>query len=140
MNKIQGRVTISKYASKQDVIIRNEELLQQYLTERWNFPITRLYSKVQYSEGEYKLENHYCQGRNKDYQYDLEKTLEPIHASSFNIKSDYPRSFYNCKFYIAVKELIIEWEDYQAEIAGYVYCKACENLKIQMAPSSFFVL
>ena len=26
------------------------------------------------------------------------------------------------------KELIIEWEDYQAGIAEYVYCKACEDL------------
>ena len=36
--------------------------------------------------------------------------------------------FSDWKFYIAVKELIIEWEDYQAEIEGYVHCKACEDL------------
>ena len=64
--------------------------------------------------------------------------IHPIHVSSFT--KTLARLFSLGKFYIAVKELIIEWEDYQAEIAGYVYCKACENLKIQMAPSSFFVL
>ena len=36
--------------------------------------------------------------------------------------------FSDWKFHIAVKELIIEWEDYQAEFAGYVHCKACEDL------------
>ena len=30
--------------------------------------------------------------------------------------------------FFAVKELIIEWEDYQAEIAGYVHCNAREDL------------
>ena len=29
------------------------------------------------------------------------------------------------KFYIAVKELIIEWKDCQSEFVGYVHCDAC---------------
>ena len=52
--------------------------------------------------------------------------IHPIHVSSFT--KTLVRLFSLGKFYIAVKELIIEWEDYQAEIAGYVYCKACEDL------------
>ena len=29
------------------------------------------------------------------------------------------------KFYIALKELIIEWKDIQSELVGYVHCDAC---------------
>ena len=32
------------------------------------------------------------------------------------------------KFHIAVKELIIEWQDYQAEVSGYIHCQSCEDL------------
>ena len=38
------------------------------------------------------------------------------------------------KFYIAVKELIIEWEDSQSEFAGYIHCDACfeaDNLDVE---------
>lgn len=31
------------------------------------------------------------------------------------------------KYYIAVKELIILWEDYQIETAGFIDCSSCDN-------------
>ena len=31
------------------------------------------------------------------------------------------------QYFIAVKELVIEWEDYQNEYSGYVECLQCEN-------------
>lgn len=31
------------------------------------------------------------------------------------------------KFRIAVRDIIIEWEDYQAEFCGYIYCSACDD-------------
>ena len=34
----------------------------------------------------------------------------------------YPAGFPNTKYFMAVKELVIEWEDYQNEFCGYVEC------------------
>ena len=31
------------------------------------------------------------------------------------------------KYRIAVKELIIEWTDYQSEFSGCIHCEACED-------------
>ena len=118
MREIKGRITISRYAKKE---VRKK---RQGSEARWHLWITRLYSGVRYFEGEYKIEK--LNSANK-YIYDVEKTIHPIHVSSFT-KTLVSKAIFSWKFYIAVKELIIEWEDYQAEIAGYVYCKACEDL------------
>ena len=38
----------------------------------------------------------------------------------------HPIGFPGGQYYIAVKELVIEWEDYQNEYCGYVECLQCE--------------
>ena len=38
----------------------------------------------------------------------------------------YPLGFPGTQYFIAVKELVIEWEDYQNEYCGYVECLSCE--------------
>ena len=38
----------------------------------------------------------------------------------------YPAGFPEGQYFIAVKELVIEWEDYQNEYCGYVECLQCE--------------
>ena len=120
MREIKGRITISRYANL-DERIRNHPF--GYL---W---ITQLYSGVRYFEGEYKTEKA---GIIQGYFYNTEKTMHPMHMSSFTKKpAGGAKIFSDWKFHIAVKELIIEWEDYQAEIAGYVHCKACEDLIYQ---------
>ena len=119
MREIKGRITIARYAKKE-----TRKKRQGYET-RWYLWITRLYSGVRYFEGEYKIEPNNSENK---YTYDLEKTIHPIHMSSFTKTPVSKTIFSDWKFYIAVKELIIEWEDYQSEIAGYVYCKACGDL------------
>lgn len=37
------------------------------------------------------------------------------------------RGYTFCRFFIAVKELITEWQDYQTEVCGYIHCDACED-------------
>ena len=39
----------------------------------------------------------------------------------------YPIGFPESKYFIAVNELLIEWEDYQNEVCGYVECLSCED-------------
>ena len=132
MNKQQGRITISRYAVSQEVIRGKKEKTVEH---RWYLWITRLYSCVDYSNKfneQYKIEKN---GSEEKFIYDSRKTVHPMHISSFKKKPN-PQNergahieFYeNKKFYIAVKELIIEWEDYQAEVAGYIHCEACEDL------------
>ena len=139
MKEIQGRVTISRCASKK--VMRRKEfglLEEQYSVDSWYLWITRLYSAADYSEGEYRLKHgplsmfeKYVGGR---YKTKSGETFHPIHASSLGLIPGVTKKpegktkiFYGLKFYIAVKELIIEWEDYQAEISGYVHCGALED-------------
>ena len=42
-------------------------------------------------------------------------------------KDTYPVVFFGSQYSIAVKELLIEWEDYQNEVCGYVECLDCED-------------
>ena len=39
----------------------------------------------------------------------------------------FPIGFPESKYSIAVNELLIEWEDYQNEVCGYVECLSCED-------------
>ena len=124
MREIKGRITISRYSKVFKRIIRHDDQFSD--RPFWYLWITQLYSGVRYFEGEYKTKND---GLIQGYFYDTEKTMHPMHMSSFTKKpAGGAKIFSDWKFYIAVKELIIEWEDYQAEIAGYVHCKACEDL------------
>ena len=131
MKEIQGRITVSRHAVGQEVKRGNSA---ENVEHRWYLWITRLYSCVNYREGEYKIETN---GSEEKVIYNLQKTAHPMHKSSLK-EANQPRLYPNnmghidsyfpkLKFYIAVKELIIEWEDYQAEVAGYVYCQACED-------------
>ena len=45
----------------------------------------------------------------------------------FDSATTYPEGFYGSQYFIAVKELVIEWEDYQNEVCGYVECLDCED-------------
>ena len=126
MREIRGRITISRYAKKE-----TRQKPQGFET-RWYVWITHLYSGVRYFEGEFSWRENpdgYKEMRSGRSIYDSEKTIHPIHSSSFPQNPERgAKIFTDWKFYIAVKELIIEWEDYQAEIAGYVHCNAREDL------------
>ena len=121
MSKVIGRIAINRYAKKET---RKQK---QGSGTSWNFLITRLYSDVEYYEREFKREE--ILGKQK-YIYDLTKSPHPIPNSLFCHESeDFTRlHVYSClKFYIAVKELIIEWKDYQTEASGYVHCECCSD-------------
>ena len=129
MNKQQGRITISRYAVSQGVIRGNKENIVEH---RWYLWITRLYSCVNYREGNYRIEKN---GSRDKFIYDSQETVHPMHISSFkkkpnphNERGAHIEFYENKKFYLAVEELIIEWEDYQAEVVGYIHCEACEDL------------
>ena len=126
IREVKGHITISRYAKKETrrKSWRKIDEFNPNFETRWYLWITRLYSGVRYFEGEYKIEKRNSEEK---FFYGLEKTMHPIHASSFD-KKLVSKAIFSWKFYIAVKELIIEWEDYQAEIAGYVHCEACEDL------------
>ena len=124
MREIKGRITISRYAKKETL------KKPQGFETRWYLWITQLYSGVRYFEGEFKKEPVGSKEMySVRYIYDSEKTIHPIHTSSFPRNPERgAKIFTDWKFYIAVKELIIEWEDYQAEIAGYIHCNARGDL------------
>ena len=42
-----------------------------------------------------------------------------------------PLGFPGSMYFISVKELLIEWEDYQAEVCGYIECLNCRNTKME---------
>ena len=143
MKEIQGRVTICRYAKRVSKLeaLRGEgypkyNINKKYLEDCWYLWITHLYSVVHYSENEYdssideSLSPFRCpSNRPKRYMYAVDKTMQPMLGLSFVKKQEHDtKSFYGRKFYIAVKEVIIEWEDYQEEIAGYVHCEAREDL------------
>ena len=110
MNKQEGRITISRYAVT--------------VEHRWYLWITRLYSCADYHE--YKIEKN---GSEEKFIYDSQQAVHPMHMSGFTKKAFVHQHYFsNMKFYVAVKELIIEWEDYQAEVAGYIHCEACDDL------------
>ena len=55
------------------------------------------------------------------------RLLELITEKEGNIFSKpHPVGFPRGQYYIAVKELVIEWEEYQKEYCGYVECSQCE--------------
>ena len=131
MKKQQGRITVSRYAVYQEnFVLRGKE--ENTVEHGWYLWITRLYSCVDYLGGNYKIEKN---GSKDQFIYDSRETVHPMHISYFKKKPN-PQNergahiewYENQKFYIAVKELIIEWEDYQAEVAGYIHCEACEDL------------
>ena len=50
-------------------------------------------------------------------------------SSCYNVNENQPSLdiLHGWLFHIAVKELTIEWQDYQREFSGYIYCEACED-------------
>ena len=44
-----------------------------------------------------------------------------------NLQCKYNGNQNHAQHYLAVKELIIEWNDYQTEICGYIHCEAIED-------------
>ena len=117
MGEVKDRISINRYAKKETR--RNGAGFET----SWYLRISRLYSGGYYYEREYKTENIFDE---RTYTYDT-NSLNPIRqwkegqATRMHIYS-------GRRFVIAVKELIIEWEDYQTEVSGYVHCKSCSDL------------
>ena len=53
------------------------------------------------------------------------ETIEKIIKGKNSVSSSY--CYERSKYHIAVKELIILWDDYQIETAGFIGCSSCEN-------------
>ena len=51
----------------------------------------------------------------------------PVTYSKSDMKKGIMTLWNRLNFYIAIKELIIEWQDYQTEVCGYIYCRGCED-------------
>ena len=115
MSEEEGRISINRYAKKETK--KNDK----GFATSWYFWICRLYSSGIYSDREYKTEKISNQRR---YTYDASKSCDAILKS----ENGEERKMVGFSFYIAVKELIIEWEDYQTEVSGYVHCKSCLDL------------
>ena len=103
MSEKGGKININRHAKLQ---YRDDgaEGKEAY----WCFPIAKLYS------GE-------ISGRN------IERQFSPASFSKSVFNDGDMAILLKSKFYIAVKELIIEWQDYQRETAGYIYCRSCDD-------------
>ena len=55
------------------------------------------------------------------HEYDPNKQVSPVGGDFFQHGSNVLKGK---NYFIAVKELIIEWQDYQNEFTGFVYCSA----------------
>ena len=106
MSEKKQFTTISRYAffSKKSHEEGNEKLY-------WRLPIAQLHS------GKTK----------KGLLHSDHVKIWPAFCSDGQIKTGEVRVHPHSKFRIAVRELIIEWEDYQAEVCGYIYCSGCED-------------
>ena len=113
MNEVQERVSICRYAEKQ--IETDEKQKPQTI---WHFDIARVYSGQMVwnnDSGETVMDTLrpiYFAGADKDTEMKIAESVRDKRALQWNV---------------AVKELIIEWEDYQTEVSGYIYCSACED-------------
>ena len=58
------------------------------------------------------------------HEYGPNKEISPVGDNFFQHGSNVLKGK---NYFIAVKELIIEWQDYQNEVAGFVYCSASLN-------------
>ena len=105
MSEPKERLSISRYAK-----LREDRLY-------WNLDIARLYSKASYKRDD--------KGKKTEYQPTFLEFGGLGSAGSIILKK---YSYPTMKYYIAVKELIIEWQDYQAEVSGYIHCQSCEDL------------
>lgn len=119
MSETKERISISAYAK-----LKRKKLF-------WTLPIARLYSIAEYwkndsggIESEPRYRPTFCGG-----------TLLESGGSASGQKS--ACSYPSMKFHIAVKELIIEWNDYQAEVSGYIHCESCVDIVDQ---SYFYVM
>ena len=113
---IKGRITISSFAYK--------KLKLPIEVTYWCLPITRLYSVASYIRNESDPNNDKV-----TYTIDEAIPMHPIKSSYFvNKNQPLMETLNDWMFYIAVKELTIEWPDYQTEVTGYIYCKACTDL------------
>ena len=83
--------------------------------EKWWFPIARLHSAQRTN-----VTNRYTGKK-------LECPMCPAIFGTSNIETGYVDLLGACRFYVAVKELVIEWDDYQAEVSGCIRCLACED-------------
>ena len=94
------------------------------LEENWWFPIARLHS---------------AQRTNVTNRFTGEKLETPMCPAIFGTSNIETANNFGLlgsrRFYIAVKELVIEWDDYQAEVSGCIRCLACEDL----VPDSHFL-
>ena len=59
------------------------------------------------------------------HEYDSKKEVSPVCDNFFKHESSNVLKGKN--YYVAVKELIIEWQDYQNEAAGFVYCSGASE-------------
>ena len=79
----------------------------------WSFQIARLFSGLE------------TRKRSSTWGNPFDDQTFPASFSKSKIETGNMSTFTQCKFYIAVKELIIEWQDYQTEVFGYIYCPSC---------------
>ena len=59
------------------------------------------------------------------HEYDSKQEVSPVCDNFFKHESSNVLKGKN--YFVAVKELIIEWEDYQNEFAGFVYCSSASD-------------
>ena len=105
--KIQHRITLNRHAT----LLKGRNLDQK--DQKWYFQIVRLFSG-----SEIRLPGAKTFSPNYDKHFP---------ASFPSLKTGAMSIYTQCKFYIAVQELIIEWLDYQTEASGYIYCHSCED-------------
>ena len=103
-----GQATLSRYASLKNKT--PEEETQKF----WWLPIARIYSGSEI------------------YDYGLEKGklkqgMVPAVVTSNHLGIREMQVLDRSAYQIAVRELIIEWDDYQTEFSGYIYCYSCED-------------
>ena len=117
MKEEHGRITINRYAKKET------RKKNQGPETSWYLYISRLYSGGRYYKGEYKIEKNFPE---RGFTYDITTANNPMGSSLSNPSS--LDTFSGWRFFIAVRELIIEWDDYQREVSGYIHCKGCADL------------
>lgn len=115
MSETNGRISIrtnAKFFNKQSQEIQNE--VPGNINGKWILPIARLFSG-----SEKYLPGSKVYRDNDGLVYAASYSDSVIETGNMSVGG---------KFHIAVKELIIEWEDYQAEVAGYIHCGVCVDL------------
>lgn len=124
MPEKKRQITISRHAIfvNANEKVNDDKSINQPI---WWLPIARLYS------GDWKD----CRKDSRE-KYGLTTKMAPVSFSRADI--DGGEMVYAiqtreaggdwCKFYVAVRELIIEWNDYQTEVCGSINFPACEDM------------